>query len=70
MGVHTSTASSGRLRPPGEEEDTLFASESFFGVTGSVLDLVRAQVRCEAGVFSSGMLELGTWLAWAPCWCR
>ena len=39
----------------------MFTSESFFGVTGSVLDFVRAQVRCEAGVFSSGMLELGTW---------
>ena len=34
-------------------------SESFFGSTGTVLDLVRAQLRCEAGVFSSaGMLEV------------
>eukprot|EP00964_Phaeocystis_antarctica_P062873 scaffold37711_cov48-Phaeocystis_antarctica.AAC.1 len=53
IGVHTSTASSGRLRPPGEEDTS--ASESFFGSTGPCSDLVRAQLRprCEAVVFSS-----------------
>ena len=29
------------------------ASDSFFGSTGFVVDLLRAHVRCEAGVLSS-----------------